>query len=136
MSKRPQLSSKINVGRQQATPPRAPKLPEVDREQVMSVVQQALDSGMDPNLIIRVGELAAAVIRDPKTAWPAYKQFMIENQLETEESLGAKPPLAELTMYAVMGEAVRSMQSGTDMPTAEPEVMEPVEPVAPTGLPQ
>lgn len=136
MSKRPQLSSRIQVGRQQATPPRAPKLPEVDREQVMSVVQQALDSGMDPNLIIQVGELAAAVIRDPKTAWPRYKQFMIEKGLETEQSLGAKPPLAELTMYAVMGEAVRSMQSGTDMPAPESEVMEPVEPVAPQGLAQ
>lgn len=73
-------------------------------EQIVSIIQQ---SGMPPNVFVKIGELCEAAIHDPKK-YKNLVDFMVKQKLEKAEDM-KKPDYQMLASMVVIGKVAQSM---------------------------
>lgn len=80
----------------------------VTREQATAKATEMIQqSGMPPEMFVRIGNLAEAALLDKKK-YPDYVKFMVTSKLETEKSL-KKPDFQLMASMVVIGKVAQTM---------------------------
>jgi hypothetical protein len=78
-------------------------------EEVKQMVRQAMqEEGVSADTLIRLGQMAEAVLQD-KSMYPQFIQAIIDNDLAEEEDISTELDYELISVFATLGEIARQM---------------------------
>jgi hypothetical protein len=83
--------------------------------QVKQMVKESiLEEGLDPNIFVRLGELAQAVLKD-KSAYPQFLQAVVDSGLAEEADFTGDIDYQIVGVFVAAGEMVKEMLASGEL---------------------
>jgi hypothetical protein len=83
--------------------------------QVKQMVKESiLEEGLDPNIFVRLGELAQAVLKD-KSAYPQFLQAVVDSGLAEEADFTGDIDYQVVGVFVAAGEMVKEMLASGEL---------------------
>lgn len=83
--------------------------------QVKQMVKESiLEEGLDPNIFVRLGEMAKAVLKD-KSMYPQFLQAVVDSGLAEEADMSGDVDYQIIGVFVAAGEMVKEMLSSGEL---------------------
>lgn len=83
--------------------------------QVKQMVKESiLEEGLDPNIFVKLGEMAKAVLKD-KSLYPQFLQAVIDNGLAEEADFSGQIDYQIVGVFVAAGEMVKEMLASGEL---------------------
>ena len=83
--------------------------------QVKQMVKESiLEEGLDPNIFVRLGDLAQAVLKD-KSAYPQFLQAVVDSGLAEEADFTGDIDYQVVGVFVAAGEMVKEMLASGEL---------------------
>ena len=83
--------------------------------QVKQMVKESiLEEGLDPNIFVRLGEMAKAVLKD-KSMYPQFLQAVVDSGLAEEADMSGEIDYQVIGVFVAAGEMVKEMLASGEL---------------------
>lgn len=87
--------------------------PEVEQAK-RDLIESIKEEGLDPNMLIKLGDMAEAVLKD-KSLYPQFLQAVIDNDLAEEEDFSAEIDYQLVGFFVATREIVKEMMASGEL---------------------
>ena len=78
------------------------------------VKESILEEGLDPNIFVKLGEMAKAVLKD-KSLYPQFLQAVVDSDLAEEADFSAEIDYQIVGVFVAAGEMVKEMLASGEL---------------------